>query len=273
MANEKQTISKETGSNLTPIIIIGAILLATVAGIYMIMSSGEKETAQGSTSKSTATGEQSAPQDTTVPNYANAPAGATPANSKGMENSLVVVEEFADFQCPTCAVVHPKMKEVMAKYGNRVKFVFRNYPLSQVHPNAYRAATAAEAAGLQGKFWEMQDLLFTNQGNWSNQPDPLKLFADYAKQLSLDVEKFNNDILAMSTKSRVDADINRGRTLNITSTPSVLINGKLIPFSQVEVAGLSNLIEAELAKLEKKKDSPTKPEETSSDKKDEKSAK
>ncbi len=98
--------------------------------------------------------------------------GAQPPNMLGSQNASVTVEEFADFQCPTCGVMHPKVKEVVSTYGSRIKFIFREYPLQiPAHDKAYEAAVAAEAAGLQGKFWEMQNLLFSNQQAWSANPD------------------------------------------------------------------------------------------------------
>lgn len=271
MANETGTVKQETGSNLTPIIIIGVILLATIGGIYIIMNSGgDKEGAGTNVASTSSNGSttNTTPPDTTVPNYSNAPAGATPANFKGSESSAVIVEEFADFQCGTCGVVHPKMKELMAQYGNRVKFVFRNYPLTQVHPKAYDAAVAAEAAGIQGKFWEMQNLLFTNQGNWINSPNHRQAFEGYAKTLGLNIDKYSSDILALPTKQRVDNDMARGRALNITSTPSVLINGKLVPFAQVEVASMSKLIDAEIERVKPRDETQTKSTDASADKKD-----
>jgi protein-disulfide isomerase len=263
MANEKQTVKNETSSTLTPIIIIGGILLDTILGIYMISRSGGDQP-----DPKVADGNTPATKDMRIPNYDKAPAGATPANFKGSNSAPVVLEEFADFECPTCAVVHPKMSEIISKYGNRVKVIFRNYPLSQIHPKSYDASVAAEAAGLQGKYWEMQNMIFNNQNSWKVSQNHKKEFEGYAQKLGLDVDKFSSDMLGLPAKSRVDADINRGRALKITSTPSVLINGVQVPFSQMEVAGMSKLIDAELEKFQPKKDEETKSDEDKSDKKD-----
>ena len=261
MANK--TASKETGSNLTPIIIIGGILLATVFGIYMIASSGGDEKADGTTkATNTSTNGKKAPaKDTRVANYDTAPAGAIPGHFKGSESATVVLEEFADYECPTCATVHPKMQEVTSKYGERIKVIFRNYPLTQMHPKAYDAAVAAEAAGLQGKFWQMQDMIFRNQPTWVKSPNHKQVFSGFAKTLGLNVDKFSSDMLGLPAKNRVDADMKRGKALNITSTPSVLINGKLIPFSQTNVEGMSALIDAELKKSNPTEDKEDKGEE------------
>jgi protein-disulfide isomerase len=175
--------------------------------------------------------------------------GAQPPNMLGSPNSSVTVEEFADFQCPTCGVMHPKMKELNSIYGSRIKFIFRNYPLAiPAHDKAYDAAVAAEAAGLQGRFWDMQNLLFTNQAAWTSNPDYRKVWEGYASQIGLDIEKFKNDMAGLNAKSRVDADLQRGRALNISSTPSIFINGVSIPFEQMNIETLRQVIDAELQK-------------------------
>lgn len=246
MANKKATVTKDTGSGVTPFIIIGLIFLAAIVGIWWISQTGGNKTAENTLSAEN----NGQPQDDRIPNYDTAPAGASPAHFKGSVNSLVVIEEFADFQCPTCGVVHPKMNEIAAKYGNRVKFIFRNYPLTSIHQNAYGAAVASEAASLQGRFWEMQDLLFRSQTQWSNSQNPREQFSEYAGRIGLDVEKFNNDMLGMQTKGRVDLDIQRGKALSLSSTPTILINGKQIPSQQMEVDQMEQLIDAELAKFQ-----------------------
>jgi protein-disulfide isomerase len=179
----------------------------------------------------------------------NAPAGANPPQMLGSPQALVTVEEFADFQCPTCATVHPMMKEIQSSYGQRIKFVFRNYPLAiPAHDKAYEAAAAAEAAGMQGKFWQMQDQLFSNQQKWSANENYRQLWADYAGKIGLDVERFKSDLASVAAKSRVDLDLQRGRGLNVNSTPSIFINGKLVPYQQLDTASIRMLIDNELAK-------------------------
>ena len=108
--------------------------------------------------------------------------GAQPPHILGSQTATVTVEEFADFQCPTCAVKHPVLKQIASTYNNRIKFIFRNFPLTQMHAKAYDAAAAAEAAGMQGKFWDMQNILFTKQAEWSASTDHRKLFNDYAQR-------------------------------------------------------------------------------------------
>lgn len=180
---------------------------------------------------------------------ANAPVGATPPNLLGSPTAAVTVEEFADFQCPTCALVHTTMKNVQAAYGSRIKFIYRNFPLTQMHKNAYDASVAAEAAGQQGKFWDMQNQLFSNQAAWSNSGNAREIFEGYAQNIGLDVEKFKTDMLGMATKSRVDADMQRGRALNVNSTPTIYINGVSVPFEQMKnIDAVKQLIDAQLQK-------------------------
>lgn len=180
----------------------------------------------------------------------NAPAGAQPPNMLGSPTATVTVEEFADFQCPTCAQVHTMMKNIQSTYGNRIKFIYRNFPLTQIHKNAEAASIAAEAAGQQGRFWDMQNQLYTSQPSWSNlaPAEASAAFAEYAGKIGLDVEKFKTDMLGMMTKKRVDDDVARARALGVNSTPTLYINGKNVPFEQMKLETLRAIIDAELQK-------------------------
>ncbi|MEP6703392.1 MAG: thioredoxin domain-containing protein, partial [Acidobacteriota bacterium] len=162
--------------------------------------------------------------------------------------AVVTVEEFADFQCPTCGSTHPVMKEIQSTYGSRIKFIFREFPLT-MHEKAYDAAVAAEAAGMQGKFWAMQDQLFSNQQTWSSpSADHKQIWSQYAQKIGLDIQQWQNDISGISAKSRVDQDLQRGKALNVASTPSIYINGEVVAFPEMNVPGLRRLIDAELQK-------------------------
>ena len=180
---------------------------------------------------------------------ANAPAGATPPNYAGGEKALVVIEEFADFQCPQCATTNPIMNEVKSMFGSRIKFIFRNFPLAiPAHDKSYDAAVATEAAGMQGKFWEMQNQLFMNQAAWTANPAYKQTWNEYAQKLGLNVDKFTSDIAGIAAKGRVDADRARGNGLGVNSTPTVFMNGVEILFKDVNVGTMKQLIEAELQK-------------------------
>lgn len=168
----------------------------------------------------------------------------------GSQAASVVLEEFADFQCGACAGVHPVMNEIKSTYGSKIKFIYRNYPLSiPAHDKSYDASVAAEAAGLQGRFWDMQNLLFNNQKAWTASADYRKMWKEYAQRIGLDVTKWENDMLGIAAKSRVDEDLKRGRAIGITGTPSLYINGTLVPSGEMTQQGIKALVDAELAKV------------------------
>lgn len=141
------------------------------------------------------------------------------------ESAKVVIVEFGDYQCPACGVAHFAVKKILEYYQGRVNFVSRQYPLPQ-HKNALIAAEAAEAAGEQGKFWEMNDKLYENQDKWSESDNALDIFARYAKDLGLDVEKFREDVSSKKFEDRINQDKNDGNNLGINATPTFFINGK-----------------------------------------------
>ncbi|MGI8786654.1 MAG: DsbA family protein [Pyrinomonadaceae bacterium] len=239
--------NQKNNSNL-PLAIIGLVLLAAIVGGWWLYSSSKAQTPKSNTNSSANAAERNAAREQAEQElYAKASPGAQPANMLGSPNAAVTIEEFADYQCPTCGLEYPKMKEINALYGNRIKFIYRNFPL-QMHRYGYDAAVAAEAAGLQGKLWQMQDQLFTNRQAWENSPDARKVFEDYAQKIGLDVAKFQSDELGMAAKTRVDEDLKRGRALNVTGTPTVFINGKQLAFEQMEVSQMRQIIDAELQK-------------------------
>lgn len=231
----------------TPILIIGVVLVvALLSGWYLLSS---PKTASNTNSNGTKANNANTAKQTGIPT--NAPQGANPPNQQGSPTAMVTLEEFADFQCPQCGAVHPIMNEIKSTYGSRIRFIFRNYPLAiPAHDKSYNAAVAAEAAGMQGanKFWEMQNLLFTNQKAWTADPNYRNTWKDYAQRIGLDVAKWENDMAGIGAKSRVDEDMRRGKGIGINSTPTLYINGVDVPFQQMNVAGIKALIDAELAK-------------------------
>lgn len=244
---------KNSNSGL-PLVIIGLVLVVALGGAWWLFNRNtnvnRKPAANGSTTNAT-TAAQKTPATTNV-------MGAQPPNLLGSPNATVMVEEFADFQCGACASAHPKMKELTSLYGSRIKFVFRNFPLAiPAHDKAYEAATAAEAAGLQGRFWDMQNLLFTNQQTWTANPNYRQIWEEYAAKINLDVEKFKNDMAGLNAKSRVDADLQRGRALGVSSTPTIFVNGVSIPFDQLNIETLRPIIDGELQKAMTSQTPPT----------------
>lgn len=166
---------------------------------------------------------------------------------KGSASAPAVLVEYSDYQCPACGAYYPVVKDLAAKYGEKLAVVFRNFPLTSIHPNAQLAAQAAEAAGLQGKYWEMHDQLFENQQTWSAASDIQQTFIDYAKQLGLDEAKFRSDLTSNPVKDRVQRDITSGNTIGINATPTFYLNGEKLtnPAGQ---AAFEQLIDAALPK-------------------------
>ena len=239
-------------SSIAPLVIIIGVLAMAVGGFAMLYSTSKSPaTASNSANGArTAAGNTPRAQNTIA---ANAPPGAAIGiNALGSPTAKVTVEEFADFQCPSCAVAHPVLKELQSTYAgnNNVRFVFRHFPLN-IHDKAYDAAVAVEAAGMQGqqKFWAMMDQLMTNQQAWANNPNYRDLWRQYAEKIGLDVAKWQDDMAGFAAKGRIDLDIQRARGIGVSSTPSVYINGRLIPFSDVNVARMRQLIEAEIANV------------------------
>lgn len=156
----------------------------------------------------------------------------------GNAESDVVLYEYGDFQCPGCAAAAPNVKALMEEYGDRIALVYRNFPLTSIHPNARAAAAAAEAAGQQGKFWEMHDLLYENQTVWQAQDTNQRTstFRSYADQLELDGEQFDTDFASTAINSKISFDQALGTKVGADSTPSFYFNGE--PLSQEAASGL-----------------------------------
>ncbi|MDR0833413.1 MAG: DsbA family protein [Candidatus Symbiothrix sp.] len=139
---------------------------------------------------------------------------------QGSANAPVTLVEYGDYQCPYCGQAYPIVKRVQQELGDKLRFVFRNYPLPDLHPHALHAALASEAAGQQGKFWEMHDLLFEQQ----RQLDDASLLR-YAQEIGLDVKKFEADFATKTVQEKVKADIASGDAVEIDSVPTFFING------------------------------------------------
>lgn len=225
-------------------LIIGVVLVAAVLGAWYLYSSS-KPGSPANTNR--ASNSANAAKTPSIPT--NAPPGAQPPNQAGSPAATVTLEEFADFQCGSCAAAHPTLNEIKSLYGSRIRFVFRNFPLSiPAHDKAYDAAVAAEAAGMQGKFWDMQNLLFSNQTAWTSNTGFKQTWKGYAEKIGLDVNKWETDMAGLAAKTRVNADMDRGRALGVNSTPTLYINGVSIQFADMKVPTLKALIDAELQK-------------------------
>ena len=177
--------------------------------------------------------------------------GAEPAHARGPATASVALEEFADFQCPACAQLYPMLKSIESEYGARVRVIFREFPLNQ-HQHAIAAGRVAEAAGLQGRFWEMHDMLYENRATWSKAVDVGPIFEHYARQLGLNLEQFNRDQTSMIVETRISKDHQRGLSLRIKATPTIYLNGAEIPYAQWRtVEGLRTVVNKALNPSEK----------------------
>lgn len=146
---------------------------------------------------------------------------------EGTRDAKVTLVEYSDFQCPACRLWEPEIQSIINEFGAHMRLVYRNYPLKKIHLNSQIAAQAAEAAGLQSKFWEMHDILFANQSTWSSQAsDAVQLtFADYAKQIGLNVDQFNKDLNSGKVADLVEEDVKSGDASGVDSTPTFFLNG------------------------------------------------
>jgi protein-disulfide isomerase len=228
-----------------PFLIIGTVLLVTAgAGLLLFRSKTSNTPLKIATGK----------------------LGAEPPHVRGGENARITLEEFGDFQCPPCGFLAATLLKVEHDYAETVRIVFRQFPLP-MHPHAMAAASAAEAAGLQGRFWEMHDLLFLNSTSWGKlAPHPnaslppnataavpetaasvRATFSGYATQLGLDVDRFNRDMDTEEVKARIKLDQERGASIGIDRTPSVFLDGVQIPFASLDEKNLREVIDAALS--------------------------
>lgn len=217
--------------------ILGGIIV--VFGAYFIINqSSSKDTASTQTSNTT----------------------VQPTNHViGGNAKNVTLMEYGDFQCPVCGLYYQPVKDTVERLKSDIKFQFRNLPITQIHPNAFAAARAAEAADLQGKYWEMHDKLYTNQSSWASSTTPLSFFKVYAKDIGLDITKFEKDYAGNVTNDRINADMAEfSKTNQEVGTPTFFINGKYI--SNKDLAGSNGfpsvdkfvaIINAEIAKQNK----------------------
>ncbi|MBW7955289.1 thioredoxin domain-containing protein [Patescibacteria group bacterium] len=153
----------------------------------------------------------------------------------GPENAKVTIVEFSDFQCPSCRAAQPLVKQILEKYPNDVRFVYRHFPLVTIHFNAQRAAEAAEAARSSEKFWEFHDLLFAEQNTWSelNDAEFKAKLDEYAEKLAIDKTEFQKKMESKEIKDVVAADVTDGNRAGVDGTPTFFVNGQLTSAPQL----------------------------------------
>jgi len=177
--------------------------------------------------------------------------GADPAHTHGPASAPVHLEEFGDFECPPCGIFHPILKQMEQEFGDKLHVTFREFPLVPTHQHALAAASAAEAAGLQNKFWEMHDLLYDRQAQWKTQFDVRSVFEGYAKEIGIDVERYKRDVGSDLVQQRIFQDGKRGHSMGVKGTPTLFMNGREVPFEQLPAEQLRVLIQREIEAAKK----------------------
>lgn len=179
-------------------------------------------------------------------------------NTYGTSDTKVVVKEIGDFECPACASFYPIVKEVKEKYKDQIEFEYIHMPLTAIHPNAFAAHRAAQAAALQGKFWEMHDLLYENHDAWVSTAtnDPVSFFDSYAEQIGLDLAQFRLDYSSAAVNDFIQSNIREARAMGAEATPSFYINDEQVDNSELtSVDAFSAVIDAKLAETAEPTDS------------------
>ena len=182
--------------------------------------------------------------------------GTLTQHIEGQGKAGVTLVEYGDYECPYCGQYYPIVKQVQQEFNQQIYFQFRNFPLVSIHQNAFAGARAAEAAALQGKFWQMHDALYDqnelsqsspSSSTWVNASDPTTFFDQYASALGLNVAKFKQDYASGTVNNLINADMAEGTKLKIQGTPTFFLDGKQIQVGQ-SAAAFEKLINAEIAK-------------------------
>ena len=189
-----------------PFVIIAAALIIALGSVALMLRSAKTDT-------STAPLPDSSPSSSQV---------------AVMPRTAVTLEEYGDYQCPPCGSLHPELKKLKSEFGDRIRFAFHHFPLTQIHKHALEASQAAAAAGLQGRFWEMHDLLYQNQSVWSEAPDLRPIVINFARQIGLDVDRFVKDMDGAQVAAIISADVKRGQSLGVNGTPTLFLDGLMV---------------------------------------------
>lgn len=192
----------------------------------------------------------SAPSDnpTTNGGSENITFNDTGAKYRGNPDAKVVVHVYSDFQCPACKAQEPAIQYAVQKYGDRVKFVWKDFPLMSIHPNARNAANAAWCADEQGKYWEFHSLLFAEQASWANQPNPTDSFKAYANRVGTEPNNFGTCYDAKRHDSKVMASVQEGNANRVNATPTVFVG--TTRHMGLDPAGWDRVLTAALAQAE-----------------------
>lgn len=220
---QKQMLSEAKSKKLKRLILWGAAFLLLISGGWFVVRSGNMS-------------ESSALLTDTV---------SSTDWVRGDENASVVLIEYGDFQCPACGAYYPMIKNLENEFAGKMRFVYRHFPLKQIHKNADISARASEAAGKQGKFWEMYDKLFENQTAWSESPDAKKIFTGYAEDLGFNLDIFTEDLDSDDIKNKISNDYESGIKSKVNSTPTFFLNGERVQPKDYD--DFKQLIEAKIS--------------------------
>jgi protein-disulfide isomerase len=212
---------------MKPIIVI-VLAVGVAAGAAVFLSRGTNQPAENNS----------------APSHVEIKGGG---HVRGNEKAPLTLVEFGDYECPSCGAYHPFVKEVLNRYPDKVRLEFHHFPLVTVHPNAMLGAMAAEAAGEQGKFWEMHDALFENQPIWGESRNAEPILISLASRIGLDVNKFMQSIRNPGLQSQILQDVTRGNELQINETPTFFLNGERIHV-KLSIEDFVQVIEAHLHK-------------------------
>jgi protein-disulfide isomerase len=214
--NSQQVRSRRNAgrSVLKPLLILGVLIVVAVTVAFFLARRGNSENPSGAVSTSASLN--------------SSPLITTGGWARGNLAAKTVLVEFGDFQCPSCAVARLKVDNILKKFQDNLKVVFKQYPMEAIHRNAMVAAQASEAAGKQLKFWEMYELLFARQNEWANVPDARTFFMRYAAELQMDVERFRQDLLDGNLRNKIFRDMLEGQVAQVRSVPTFFLNGKLL---------------------------------------------
>src|SRR6266478_3696029 len=209
-----------------PFLIVAAVALATLASGTMLYRAKRLPAL-------------TIPENSTT----SAMGGTEMVHVRGRADAPVALVEFGDFQCPPCATLADPINKFEREYASRLRVVFRHLPLAN-HQHAREAALASEAAGLQGRFWEMHDLLYREQSVWSKAQDVRVLFNAYAGMLGLNIDRFRKDMESEQAKARVRSDEHQAAALGLANTPTIFINDRRVPPARLNPSGLRIAINA-----------------------------
>lgn len=226
MSTKKERLVKKQQKK-SPIVVWGGliVILAVVAGSVWFFAKPQQSNAYTATPG-------------TMSNLAEVP----DEWGKGNPDGKLRLVEFGDYQCGACGFYHPIVEEIMEEFGDQVYFVYRHFPLVNVHQFAVSAASAAEAAGRQGKFWEMHDKIMRNQQSWSRGM-ATSAFLAYARELGLNDVQFQQDLRNSDIRAKIERDFNTALELNINSVPTFFFNGEYMPTPRTAEAFRAKVME------------------------------